>query len=153
GSVYIQKCLASILDCPILNLGNRYALIDQFGVRDAKALIGSGCVAQNHLAPSLENLQVLQHFKVKMVLHLRDPRQDLLSWIHHTDWKADGGYENESLLYILPRPPAGYFKYSFYRKIDWQIENYLPQLVAWTQRWVEIADAGIIPILITQQET
>jgi DNA-binding transcriptional LysR family regulator len=53
------------------------------GLRDARALVGGGYVAQSHLAPSLENLQILQHYRLKTVLHLRDPRQALLSWVHH----------------------------------------------------------------------
>ena len=55
------------------------------------------------------------------------------------------------MLYFTPRTPFGYFEFSLSRQIDWQIENYMPQLVAWATRWVEIADRGTIPILITHQ--
>jgi hypothetical protein len=151
GSIYIQKSLAKILRCPTVHLGNSYALIDQIGVRSAKAFSSGGYIAQDHLAPSLENLQILQHFKLKMVLHLRDPRQALLSWVYNTDWVSGGSDTSEFLLYCTPRPPPGYSGFSFSRKIDWQIETYLPQLVAWAARWVEIADGGAIPILITHQ--
>jgi hypothetical protein len=103
------------------------------------------------MAPSLENLQILQHYKLKMILHLRDPRQALLSWVHHIDWVSNGSDANESLLYCSPRPPPRYFTFSLAHKLDWQIENYLPQLVAWVTQWVAIADAKLIPILITHQ--
>lgn len=152
GSVYIQKSLTKILGCRSVEFGNRYALIDQIGIRDAKALLGGGCVVQNHLAPSLENLQVLQHFGLKMILHLRDPRQALLSWVHHLDWVSAGNDASEHLLYCAPRPPAAYFASPFAGKIDWQIEHYLPQLIDWVTRWVAIADSGVIPILITHQD-
>jgi len=46
----------------------------------------------------------------------------------------------------------GYFGRSFSRRLDWQIDNYLPNLISWTQRWVDIADRGTIPILLTQQD-
>jgi hypothetical protein len=153
GSVYIQKSLAKILDCRTLDAGNRYALIDQIGLRDARALIGGGYVAHSHLAPSLENLQILQHYKLKMVLHLRDPRQALLSWVHHIDWVTGGSDTDEQLLYCTPRPPAAYFGLSFARKIDWQIDNYLPQLATWLTRWMAVADAKMIPIIVTHQDT
>jgi hypothetical protein len=152
GSVYMQRSLAKILNGRTLDVGNRYALIDQIGLRDARALISGGCVAQSHLAPSLENLQILQHYKLKVVLHLRDPRQALLSWVHHIDWVAGGSDADEHLLYCTPRPPAAYFAFSLARKIDWQIENYLPQLVAWLTRWMAVVDLKTIPILITHQD-
>jgi hypothetical protein len=152
GSVYIQKALAKILCCSIVNLGNRYALIDQIGVEDAKLLVGGGCLTQNHLAPSAENVRILQHFKLKIVLHLRDPRQALLSWVYHTDRVTGGSAASESLLYFAHRPPARYFELPLARKIDWQIDNYLTELVAWVTRWVALADAGTIPVLITEQE-
>jgi hypothetical protein len=152
GSVYIQKSLAKILGCRTLDAGNRYALIDQIGLRDARALVSGGYVGQSHLAPSLENLQILQHYKLKMVLHLRDPRQALLSWVHHIDWLSGGREAEEHLLYCAPRPPAGYFASSLSDKIDWQIEHYLPQLVAWLTRWMEVVDLQTIPILVTHQD-
>lgn len=105
GSVYMQKSLAKILGCATLDVGNRYALIDQIGLRDVRTLIGGGHVAQGHLAPSRENPQIVQHYKLKMILHLRDPRQALLSWVHHIDWVSGGDGANEDLLYCMPRPP------------------------------------------------
>jgi hypothetical protein len=151
GSVYVLKSLAKILRLRTMYIGNQYGLIDQIDVKDALTFSGGGFVSQNHLAASPENLQILQHFKLKMVLHLRDPRQALLSWIHHLHYIADGNDRSEQLLYFAPRPPVGYFAFSLSRQIDWQIENYMPQLVLWATRWVEIADRGTIPILITHQ--
>jgi hypothetical protein len=151
GSVYVQKSLAKILGLRAMYIGNQYGLIDQIDVKDALTFRGGGFVSQNHLAPSPENLQILQHFKLKMVLHLRDPRQALLSWIHYLHYITHGNDTSEQLLYFTPRTPSGYFELSLSRQIDWQIENYMPQLVAWATRWVEIADSGTVPILITHQ--
>jgi len=151
GSVYVQKSLAKILGLRTMYIGNQYGLIDQIDVKDALAFSSGGFVSQNHLAPSPENLQILQHFKLKMVLHLRDPRQALLSWIHYLHYITGGNDTSEQLLYVTPRTPFGYFEFSLSRQIDWQIDNYMPQLVAWATRWVEIADRGTIPILITHQ--
>jgi hypothetical protein len=151
GSVYIARSLQKILGLDFMLLGNGHNLIDQIALQAARRFSGGGYVSQNHLAPSAENLQILEHFKLKMVLHLRDPRQALLSWVHHLDRITDGNDESELLLHFTPRTPPGYFRLSLSRKIDWQIENSLPDVVAWTKRWVEVADRGTIPILITQQ--
>jgi hypothetical protein len=151
GSVYVLKSLAKILELRTMYIGNQYGLIDQIDVRDALIFNAGSFVSTNHLAPSPENLQILQHLNLKMVLHLRDPRQALLSWVHHLHYITGGSDRSEQLLYFTPRPPFGYFEFPLSRQIDWQIENYMPQLVAWATRWVEIADRGTIPILITQQ--
>jgi hypothetical protein len=151
GSVYMRAALARILGVNAMYIGSRYALIDQIDVDKAAAFSRGGYVSQNHLAPSPENLQILKHFNLKMVLHLRDPRQALLSWVYHIDHIAHGNSGSTELLYFTPRTPSGYFKLSLSRKIDWHIANYLPNLVAWTKQWVEIADQGTVPILITHQ--
>jgi hypothetical protein len=151
GSIYAARSLQKIVGLDFIYLGNGYNLIDQIALTAARKFRGGGYISQNHFAPSAENLQILEHFKLKMVLHLRDPRQALLSWIYHLDQITDGNDDSEFLLYFTPRTPPGYFGSSLSRKIDWQIENSLPDVVAWTKRWLEIVDRGRIPILITHQ--
>ena len=151
GSVYVATSLAEILGHSSKCIGNRYALIDQLNVEDAVTFSRGGFVSQNHLAPSQENLQILQHLKLKMVLHLRDPRQALLSWVHHINYISGRNNRSEELLYFPPRLPRGYFELSLSDQIDWQIETHMPKLVLWMERWLEIADRGTIPILITHQ--
>jgi len=142
GSIYVTKTLAQILDLKTMYIANpATGLINE---EDALTFCAGGYVSQNHLVPSPENLQTLQQLKLKTVLHLRDPRQALLSWVHHLDWK----YRTEGLILCQP----AYYEFSLPSKIDWQIENYFPKLISWTQRWVEIADEGVIPILITHQD-
>jgi len=150
GSVFVQRTLCMLLKIDQKYIGNRYALIDQINVHDAETISKGNFVSQNHLAPSQENVQILRHFGLKMVLHLRDPRQALLSWVHHLDWITGKSDTSPWLLYFAPRTPSGYFEWHFHQKVDWQIENFLPQLVHWTERWVQIADSGVIPVLITQ---
>jgi hypothetical protein len=152
GSVYTAKTLAAILDLDFKYIGNQYVLIDQISVPLARTISEGGYVSQNHLSPSLENLQIIQHFRLKMVLHLRDPRQALLSWIYHLDRVASRNDTSEVLLFCAPRTPSGYFEFPFHDKIDWQIENYLPQLVSWVAKWLDVVDRGGVEILITHQE-
>jgi hypothetical protein len=151
GGVYVREALRQILRARTMYLGCRYALIGQIDVKHALRFASGGYVSQNHLAPSPENLQILQHLKQKVVLHLRDPREALLSWVHHLDRVTARSDESVELLYVAPRPQAGYFALPLMRKIDWQLEHYLPQMVAWATRWVEVADRKTIPILITLQ--
>ncbi len=116
GSVYILKSLAIITGLKTMHLGDPSN--GKIGIEDILAFCGGGYVAQNHLASSAENLQILQQFKPKMLLHLRDPRQALLSWVYHVDWK------NKTEGLIVPGQPR-YFESSLSSKIDWQIESHL----------------------------
>ncbi|HEY5064923.1 MAG TPA: hypothetical protein VIJ04_08920 [Xanthobacteraceae bacterium] len=140
--MYILKSLAQIIGLETMHLGN--PTNGQISVQDILTFCAGGYIAQNHLASSAENMQLLEQFKPKMVLHLRDPRQALLSWVYHVDWKSIT--EPGSL-----KMPPGYFEHSMSSKIDFQIEKYLPNLVSWVERWVEIAGQGRLPILITSQ--
>jgi hypothetical protein len=152
GSAYVSISLVKILQLRTMHISNQYSLIDQINIEQTRTFSRGGFLSQAHLAPSSENLQVLQYFKLKLVLHLRDPRQALLSWVHHLDWLSGGSETCEALLFATPLPPSGYFNFSLSRKIDWQIENWLPQLITWTTQWVSAADSGTIPILITHQD-
>jgi hypothetical protein len=152
ASIYVMRAVQRIVGLEFMYIGNGYNLIDQIALQPVKKFVGGGYISQNHLAPSTENLQILQHYKLKMVLHLRDPRQALLSWLHHLDRITERNDASEFLLYFVPRTPPGYFALPLSQKIDWQIENCLPDVITWTKRWVEVADQGTIPILITQQK-
>jgi len=149
GSVYLAKSLANILGLGTMYLGDPHG--DQIDILAAHTFSRGGFVSQNHLIPSRENLRILQYLNLKMVLHLRDPRQALLSWVHYLPYITGGNDEHEILLKMSPRPPLNCLKLSLSRQIDWHIKNTLPPRVFWATRWVEIADRGTMPILITQQ--
>jgi hypothetical protein len=107
GSVFLMHTLSETLGCGRLHLGNMYSLIDQISLEKMRAFAKGGWVVQDHLAPSLENLQILRHFGCSMVLHVRDPRQAMVSWLHHLDrvYRKQG---EEPLLLVAPRPPSGF---------------------------------------------
>jgi hypothetical protein len=148
GSVFLFHTLSLGLGCPEMHLGNLYSLVDQISPTQMRRFAGGAFVSQNHLAPSIENLQVLDHFDCRMVLHIRDPRQALVSWTHHLD-RVCAHDDSETLLLLAPRTPHGYFARSFAEKLDWQIDNYLPRSIEWLSRWVAIHDSGALPILLT----
>jgi hypothetical protein len=148
GSVFLMHTLSETLGCGRLHLGNMYSLIDQISLEKMQAFAKGGWVAQDHLAPSLENLQILKHFGCAMVLHVRDPRQAMVSWTHHLD-RIYRKHGEEPLLLVAPCPPSGYFAWNFTDKVDWQIDHYLPQAIDWLVRWLAVHDNGEIPVLLT----
>jgi hypothetical protein len=148
GSVFLFHTLSRSLQCGRMHVGNMYSLVDQIGLERMRRFVGGGYISQNHLAPSPENLQILEHFRCPVVLHLRDPRQALVSWTHHADsvYRRQG---EEALLLFPRRPPAAYFSWDLTQKLDWQIDHYWPVLIDWLERWLDVHDAARFPVLLT----
>jgi hypothetical protein len=148
GSVFLFRTLSESLQCGRMHVGNMYSLVDQISPEKMRLFANGGFVSQNHLAPSIENLQILRHFGCRMVLHVRDPRQALVSWVHHIDrvYRQDG---STALLLLAPRPPSIYFSWDFMQKLDWQIDHYLPLTIDWLVRWLAVYDDSRLAILLT----
>ncbi len=114
------------------------------------SFVEGGSVASAHFDPSPVNLQSLTHFVKKWVVHIRDPRSVALSWVHHTNRiyseRSDGRYHH---LFVYPTPPEAYYDWPFGRQVDWNIEHFLPRVVAWTRSWLAIYDSRRYDILLT----
>jgi hypothetical protein len=148
GSVFLFHTLSQSLQCGRMHVGNMYSLVDQISLEKMRRFVGGGYISQNHLAPSPENVQILEYFRCRVVLHVRDPRQALVSWTHHVDsvYRREG---EEALLLFPERPPAAYFSWDLTHKLDWQIDHYWPVLISWLAHWLDVHDAGRFPVLLT----
>ena len=127
-------------------------LVDQIKIRSLINFVESGrnVIAQGHFDHSSINKQLLEHINTKLVLHLRDPRQVIISWIHHLDRITGGEYSSEHNLSMYPRVPTDYFDGTLERKVAWHIENTLANLNHWISNWVKYADQNPGLILITE---
>jgi hypothetical protein len=112
GTVHMARSLAKILGAGIIHLGNQYRLVDQINFKAAEEFSRGGYISPNELSPSSENIELLKYFRLKMVLHLRDPRQALLEWVHHVDRVTGGDTDHPLVLSTVPRPPNSYFQLS-----------------------------------------
>lgn len=95
------------------------------------------------------NPQLLKAFVPKWVVHFRDPRSVLLSWVHHVGRLATEGRVKE-VFRVLPVPPEALHAWSFERRIDWHIDNFFPSVIQWIQKWVDVADLMPERILLTE---
>lgn len=93
--------------------------------------------AHTHLSGSKTNkLELLERYKLKKILiHIRDPRQVLLSW---KDWipKATASDPVQFQHYNLPK---GYLKFTDEKQLNWLIENWVPKLNKWLDDWIKIS--------------
>jgi hypothetical protein len=53
------------------------------------------------------------------------------------------------LLRVCPTPPVKYFDFSFFDQLEWNIDHFLPNVVDWTKRWLNVYDSGRHKILLT----
>jgi Sulfotransferase domain len=95
--------------------------------------------AHTHLAPSRANLielgprLKLEHLHV----HVRDPRQAMVSWFHFMPGVVQQEDVAQGLHYNVP---SDYFEWSTERQIDWQIDNWLRWEIEWIDGWLRASD-------------
>lgn len=144
GSEYIAKSLVDGLSYQrkdfesIYNYENKtnFSNMNKFFSRNSKVAKQHFSAKRFSLPDGLNFIWVLDLEKYskytnKIVVHVRDPRQAVLSRTHHTVFYRRGGPFSLDL-------PANYFSLPLHDQISWNIEHYLPTIVAWLQTWIEI---------------
>ncbi len=113
-----------------------------------------GVAAKEHLPATRHNLKTLAAAGVdRVVVHLRDPRQSLLSWAHFLE-----GDVSKRLLAPIWRkttPRAGFFRQPLATQIDWHIDNYLPIVIRFMEDWVAVRNdesSGVSVCFMTFEE-
>lgn len=140
ASVYIAKTLAQSLNYEQTDISLGYFPHDNitFNGREKSLQLFFGQKAQltkNHMDASIFNTQLLEAKTDKIVVHFRDPRAVLLSWVHY----LNRIHEERPfyLFYLAPTPPEVYYTWSLEQQIDWNIENFLPLVVNWMNGWLD----------------
>lgn len=96
-------------------------------------------VGIGHFDCSHQNIQVIEQLQMPVIVHIRDPRSSLLSWIHHSRRLIKEGQEVQ-LLRNTPKPPNALFDESLADIIDWHLDNYLPGQCRWISEWKKYAE-------------
>jgi hypothetical protein len=108
-----------------------------------QAVAAGGVIVKEHLAPTPHNLEILAGAGLgRVVVHLRDPRQATLSWVHFA--RDDINKRLMAPLWRKIVPPAQVLKQDLAAQIDWSLDSYLPHLTDFLEAWsaVEQAAAG-----------
>lgn len=103
---------------------------------------------QEHIGCSWVNTRLLESSLSKMVLHIRDPRAALLSWVHHVE---NNLHLDITKLYNMEyKLPTNYTIRSFAERLDWDLHNLLPCHISWLKEWLDFYDNNcIIQVLLT----
>jgi hypothetical protein len=125
-----------------------YFPIDMVALNRLKIFAEGGQIAHHHVDASDANLTLLRQYPPKIIVHLRDPRQVLLSWIHHL--MASGA--RETPLQTDEPVPACWFDFALSEKIDWMIDHHFCMFVRWIEDWARAIDPGAIMARFTTFE-
>ncbi len=108
----------------------------------ARSFAEGGVIAKEHVPASAHNLEMLRRSGVRRVLvHLRDPRQAVVSWAHFVT-------DDVSMRLLAPLwrrivPPASVLSQGLAAVMDWSLDHYLPLQIAWVEGWLEAAQADV----------
>lgn len=149
GTIYMNQFLRQSLGLQNYVLSNQFFPDDQMRLEALPEFQSGGYMTSAHIDPSPMNLQLLDAFIPKWIVHFRDPRSVLLSWVHHVERLASEERDVE-LFRVLPVPPQALHGWTFERRIDWHIENFFPAVIDWMQRWVDVSAEMSDRILVTE---
>jgi len=156
GSEYLVRTLENSLGYQRMKISSEYILTDQIHIDSIRKFYEQGGrISKQHLDASNLNIRVLKMFTNKIVLNFRDPRDVLLSWVHNLNSLRQQGIDY--VCYFDAELPPHYYELSLSEQIDWNIENFLPNVVSWMNKWLvlneqESLSKNGLKILITTHD-
>ena len=138
GSMYLSHHLALIYKARFFRIASSGFPESHLIEEKVRILSEGGLWDQENLDASEENLDILAANGVtKILVHVRDPRQAMLSWVHHVE-RGMSGPDAHLRLRSRIRVPRDYDDRTMDDKLQWHAKNWLPVLVDWTKRWVDV---------------
>jgi hypothetical protein len=135
GSTYIHHALTVGLGKEILRCGGGgFFPCQAIPNESLNELNRSRSVYLVHCEASRYNKIELSNRLERMIVHVRDPRQAILSWTHFIAHVVRSVDPVQGLHYGLP---WNFLTWNFHSQLDWQIDNFLPKFVDWVRQWHE----------------
>lgn len=93
-----------------------------------------GC-AHTHISANRANLiEIGAHQRLeKLIVHVRDPRQSMVSMFHYMPDVVTKLEPSQALHYGLP---DAFLQQSIEQQLDWYIDNWLPWSIRWIEGWL-----------------
>lgn len=94
-----------------------------------------GVISKEHVAATEHNLKMLRQAGIRRVLvHLRDPRQAVVSWAHFV--RDDVSMRLLAPIWRKIVPPASVLAKDLDAVVDWSVEHYLKLQMDWIRTWI-----------------
>ena len=156
GSIFISRWLAKGLGIREMKVAVCLFPNDLIIREKLDELVAGNAIAQQHVPPLDLNLRFIANRTKRFVVHVRDPRQATLSWVHH----LDNFFAHKDIVpacafgleAVSPVLPGDYFDRSFEQKVDYQIDTHLPILARWIEEWLGAQGLYSFEILYTAYE-
>jgi hypothetical protein len=141
GSMFISRRLAVALSLPSCYV-SRTPIEDRIVPEWLDLFAGGGAICQEHLPPDAETIALLAGSGIgRMLVHIRDPRQSMISALHHYHKRLE---EMSTDAYILMSElPQDYGDWSFAERVDHYLETRLAEQIQWIDGWVRATDEGV----------
>jgi hypothetical protein len=131
GSVTLGSIFASGFDLPCF----AYSLVNLKVIPSwARDYARGGACYVTHLNATTQNIADLKTAGItRVIVHLRDPRQALISFVHHILRYKD---------HLPGSADQDFIKLPFGELVDWVLANrgYYYQTIDWIERWVDAAN-------------
>lgn len=106
-------------------------------VKQLKHDIDSSTILTFHMPANRHNIECLKSQGVnKLTVLFRDPRDALVSWVHHLNNKLNTRLEEVQKFYFLP---DFYSKLTLKEQFSFQIKTYFPLCISWLESWIYYA--------------
>lgn len=138
GGIYVKNALCQGLGRGQKTVSPGLFLHDAIDIVALRDCIEGSLLCQTHSPASEINKRSMNALSLqRLVVTVRDPRQSLVSWMHHME---DTRLRTPLVLFKMDsgnQPDDDYFNLTVSKKLDWLIKNYLPSVVKWLEGWVD----------------
>lgn len=139
GSVYIWQILSDALNIRQYSINIGHFPDSLIAPESTREVARGGIITVSHFPASWRNLLTLQRCGIdRIIVHVRDPRQAMLSWVHHVIERQNRQHPELVARDILP--PDSYFSLPLTDVITWHIENFLPMQIRWIEGWLDASE-------------
>jgi hypothetical protein len=151
ASEFIRETVIRALDVPEVTLSIGTVPRDRIAPSAVRQLMKAGAIARSHM--SADNLPGLIANGVdRLILHVRDPRQVTVSWVHHMARITDAEFLWSASTYDPPAP-VEFRDWEFPQQLDWAVRCYMPGQIRWLEGWVAALDDNpTIPVMVSPFE-
>jgi Sulfotransferase domain len=137
GSMYLYHTLRLSYDLVTSqHFGGEFPHVELNRNLVSELLNSHKAISQTHIGPSHHNLAVLDHYFDLAVIHVRDPRQALLSWVH----SIVNLMQNSAIDHKIFGFESGYFDLPLSARIDREIDRFYPAMIDWLTAWANVID-------------
>lgn len=145
GTMYLRNAFSKALNMPSIHISVELFPEDRLVPNWAALHCRGGCMSVQHMDGGRDKIDALRALGLDRIwVHVRDPRQTLVSMYHYANSGNPG---------VATEIDATYYEYSVEQRVDAHI-GYFPNLVKWMRSWKNAAESESngMRILVTRHE-